>query len=100
MDYYYTCGCVKMRTDCGPLMIEEQLKFDEMFSLCKHIRKEHGLDVRWNGEYNLDAHGHCGYCFTCEGRNNNKDHRSFDSEGALLDHIRSSHNCKIKYTPM
>ena len=99
-DGYYTCGCVKSKKDFWE-EIEEPLKFYEMFSLCKHIRRHHGLDVRFSGEENLDAHGHCAYCFKCEGQKTNKNHRSFNSEGALLDHIDAMHGwLKIKYTPM
>lgn len=37
-----------------------------------------------------NGHGHMWYCFGCEGRKG-QDHRSFDSDEAMLNHLRTKH---------
>ena len=85
----YTCGCTVSQDEYG-WPEDDRLTFDSLFDLCKHLRRKHYLDVRFSGE-DADAHGHCAYCFACEGKNN-KNHRSFDSGDALLSHIQSKHS--------
>ena len=88
----YTCGCTVSQDEYG-CPEDDRLTFDSLFDLCKHLRRKHYLDVCFSGE-DADAHGHCAYCFKCEGKNG-KDHRSFDSEDALLSHIRIKHNSSV-----
>ena len=87
----YTCCCTIPRDEyvCPE---DDRLTFYDLCSLCKHLRRKHFLDVRYCGME--DAHGHCAYCFKCEGKNG-KDHRSFDSEDALLSHIQTKHDSSV-----
>ena len=90
----YQCGCLDPRKnwDCS-FLPEEPLQFDDIPSLFKHVRREHNLNVQFVGE---DAHGHCGYCFHPTCALPHKNHRSFDTEGALLQHISDKHSCDVE----
>ena len=63
------------------------------YDLAKHLRKHHGVDIHTTS-YISDSHGHSWYCFSCNSKSR-KNHRSFDSDQALFDHLRTVHGLHI-----
>ncbi|KAE8335237.1 hypothetical protein BDV24DRAFT_144288 [Aspergillus arachidicola] len=59
--------------------------------LIEHLRKRHYADfIRRPGSLGaMDSHGHVWYCFACV--RPVSDHRSFDSDRAMLNHLRDCH---------
>ena len=69
---------------------------NSMQDVAKHLRKEciDRIDIRAFGRPGQrDTHGHLWYCFSCE--IDWKDHRSFNSNVALLQHLSACHNDMI-----
>lgn len=75
-----------MEKDCGE---ELPLEFECERRWAKHIRKRHGVDVRRTPGF-IDRHNHMWYCFDCQGKGG-KDHRSFDCDTGVIDHLRDAH---------
>ena len=70
-------------SDCG-------LTFVDLGDAIEHVRKNHFIDIRRPGAVgHQDSHGHVWYCFQCETWP--KDHRSFGSNEAMLQHMQSCH---------
>jgi hypothetical protein len=62
------------------------------------LREEGVCDVRRPARLGEpDAHGHTWYCFSCNGCA--KDHKSFDSGRAMLDHLRDEHCVDVRPPP-
>ena len=60
----------------------------------EHIRVYHLSSITRPGRPGtVDTHGHMWYCWACESRSL-KDHRSFDANEAMWEHLRSRH-CDI-----
>jgi len=74
------------------LKCEDKEYYSEL-QLWRHMRKEYNVDVRLapNGQ---DSHGHMYYCMSCT--SGYKDHKSFDSEQAITDHVRDVHSKHIE----
>ena len=67
----------------------------EILDIGKHLRKYHRVDIRLAGCLEeTDSHGHSWYCFSCNSKSG-KNHRSFDSDQALFDHLRTVHGLHI-----
>ncbi|PWY83693.1 hypothetical protein BO94DRAFT_536383 [Aspergillus sclerotioniger CBS 115572] len=75
---YYTCT-------------QDNNDFTREADLIEHIRHHHYADfIRRPGYPGIeDSHGHMWYCFECD--RPTSDHRSFDSDRAMLNHLRSCH---------
>ena len=89
------CTCtnfeVHMMCCLGP---EVQAKF-KIHDIGTHLRKYHRVDIRLAGCLEeTNSHGHYWYCFSCNSKSGN-DHRSFDSDQALFDHLRTVHGLHI-----
>ena len=84
MQMYDCKDCSKVCTDA---------EFQSEYDLAKHLRKHHGVDIH-TSSYETDSHGHSWYCFSCNSKSG-KDHRSFDSDQALFDHLRTVHGLHI-----
>ena len=81
---YYTC------TDDGN-------EFWSAADLIEHIRKHYASFIGRPGCPGItDSHGHIWYCFDCE--QSLKDHRSFDSDKAMLDHFKQCHGDIMSFT--
>ncbi|RDH27272.1 hypothetical protein BDQ94DRAFT_163738 [Aspergillus welwitschiae] len=59
--------------------------------LIEHLRKQHYANfIRRPGRLGImDNHGHIWYCFECE--RSTSDHRSFNSDRAMLSHLKDCH---------
>lgn len=59
--------------------------------LIEHLRRVHHLGFigRPGALGATDSHGHMWYCFECE--SDIKDHRSFDSDKAMWNHLQQRH---------
>lgn len=59
--------------------------------LIEHLRKQHHAKfIRRPGRPGImDGHGHIWYCFKYE--RSTSDHRSFNSDGAMLNHLKHCH---------
>ena len=56
----------------------------------EHLRGSHTDFIKRPGRLGTtDSHGHIWYCFECEGPLN--DHRSYDSDIAMLNHLNQCH---------
>ena len=75
----------------APVSQEVQAKV-EILDIGKHLRKYHRLDIR---HAESDSHGHSWYCFSCNS-NSGKNHRSFDADQALFDHLRDVHGILMR----
>ena len=75
----------------SPVRQEVQAKV-EIHDIGKHLRKYHRLDIRLAES---DSHGHSWYCFSCNSKSG-KNHRSFDSDQALFDHLRTVHGLHMR----
>ena len=74
---------------------EDQAKF-KIDEIATHLHKHHHVDIRLAGcVEETDSHGHYWYCFTCNSKSGN-DHRSFDSDQALFDHLRDVHGILMR----
>ena len=84
-----TCHNFQIHMMCC-LEPEDQAKF-KIDEIATHLHKHHQVDIRLAGcVEETDSHGHYWYCFTCNSKSGN-DHRSFDSDQALFDHLRDVH---------
>ena len=69
-------------------------EFDLLEDAIEHVRKHHFSGIRRPGAIgNKDSHGHIWYCFDCD--TGLKDHRSFDSDEAMLAHLNDVHGFYI-----
>ena len=65
--------------------------FDDLADAIEHIRKYHGINIGRPGAVGCsDSHGHQWFCFDCETAF--KDHRSFNSDRAMLQHLTDCHD--------
>ena len=71
-----------------------EYEFHSVYDIAKHLRKKHGVDIHTT-TYDVDAHGHSWYCFSCNSKSG-KNHRSFDSDQALFDHLRDVHGILMR----
>ncbi|KAE8346203.1 hypothetical protein BDV24DRAFT_124458 [Aspergillus arachidicola] len=56
----------------------------------EHLRKHHAGFIWRPASLGIpDSHGHLWYCFGCESQFN--DHRSYNSDNAMFDHLRQRH---------
>jgi hypothetical protein len=77
--------------------------FDDLGDAIEHIRKAHGINkIGRPGAVGCpDSHDHVWYCSDCETAA--RDHKSFDSDEAMLQHLTARHkeyikaNTKTKY---
>jgi hypothetical protein len=71
-------------------------EFDDLGDAIEHIRKHHDIhSIGRPGAVGCsDSHGHQWYCFDCETAV--KDHRSFNSDEAMLQHLTACHHEYIK----
>lgn len=73
--------------------------FGDLGDAIEHYRKTHDTShnvKRPSAVGDADSHGHVWYCFCTPCSKNGKDHRSFDSDEAMLDHLLSLHrDCDI-----
>lgn len=66
--------------------------FCGLSDIIEHIRKVHTSFIRRPGRPgHVDSHGHMWYCFECD-RLPYQDHRSYDSDRAMLDHLKDRHS--------
>jgi len=63
--------------------------------LFRYMRQECRVDVR-AAPFGRDSHNHMYYCMSCESNNGYRNHRSFDSEQAIVDHCRDRHDVRIR----
>jgi hypothetical protein len=63
----------------------------------EHLRKEHKLSFisRPQMPGASDAHGNIWYCKRCVVNKLGKDHRSFQSDRAMWDHLNSCHDYEL-----
>lgn len=81
---YYTC-------------IDDGNQFWGAADLIEHIRKHHASFIGRPGHPGIaDSYGHIWYCFNCE--RSLKDHRSFNSDKAMLDHLKQCHGDIVAFT--
>lgn len=87
MSYLYTCEDQLCWEDQGLLSLSETIE---------HLRTKHRLSFirRPNSLGTSDSHGHVWYCFNCE-TDIGKDHRSFQSNKAMWDHLNDCHNYQL-----
>ncbi|CZT46371.1 uncharacterized protein RSE6_06789 [Rhynchosporium secalis] len=85
MSVYHVCRARTCRSE----------EFETLGKFIEHLRSRHvpGI-IRPNTLGIMDRHGHVWYCFQCEGRGG-KDHRSFQSDNAMWDHLNSKHDHQI-----
>jgi hypothetical protein len=72
-------------------------EFDDLWCAIEHLRKKHcaGIDIRRpGGRFDEDSHGNVWYCFSCE--TDYKDHRSFQSNEAMMQHLDAKHGTSIE----
>ena len=96
MYYCKDPDCCKVAEAWMMLELEPELEPVEFYSeheLAKHVRKKHNADIRTTGA-SSDNHGHFWHCFSCKGKSG-KDHRSFDSDQAVFDHLRTMHGLNV-----
>ena len=75
----------------------KEQEFQREKDLLRFMRKEEQVDVRC-AIGGLDRHNHKYYCMSCDSNRNDKNHRSFDSEQAIVDHCRDKHYLCITIT--
>ena len=68
-------------------------------SICIHTQSKCVLTFGTSREhggamYTRDNHGHLWYCFSC--KTNEKDHKSFNSNSTMLNHLNECHGAQIK----
>ena len=80
-------------TDMQRFKCDDQ-EFDREQDLLRFIRTKKNVDVRW-ADGGVDRHNHMYYCMSCASNRDDKNHRSFDSEQAIVDHCRDKHNLCI-----
>lgn len=69
---------------------EHPKKLGSLDKAIDHARSCHSNFIKRPGRLgNMDSHGHLWYCFACEGALN--DHRSYDSNRAMWNHLKTSH---------
>ncbi|OJJ45028.1 hypothetical protein ASPZODRAFT_134461 [Penicilliopsis zonata CBS 506.65] len=58
--------------------------------ILEHLRDHHASFIGQPGLPGvMDSHGHIWYCFECESHSTK--HRGFDSDQAMLDHLKQRH---------
>jgi hypothetical protein len=83
---------VSMRSNICPLRSCSSCaeNFSDLEYAIEHVRKQHNNDIRRPGAIGCtDSHGHLWYCFGCETAL--KDHKSFDSDEAMMAHLTACH---------
>lgn len=64
----------------------------------EHLRRYHLSFIGRPGRLGqIDAHGHIWYCFNCSSSRslNDKNHRSYDSDESIWDHLKQNHSTII-----
>jgi hypothetical protein len=82
----------------GPVLTcyEHDKEITDMMQAIEHLRAKHVDFIKRPGRLGqMDAHGHCWYCFDCG--TELKDHRSFDSDEAMWGHLKSKHRHTMDY---
>ena len=70
---------------------EHDQDFRTLADVLEHLRKRHASLIRRPASLGIpDSHGHLWYCFYCESDFN--DHRSYNSDKAMFDHLRRRHS--------
>jgi hypothetical protein len=81
---------------CNDQLCEDDQDLDGLDEVIEHLRTKHKLAFiqRPNKLGTSDGHGHVWYCFQCE-TNAGKDHRSFQSDAAMWDHLNDCHDYQL-----
>jgi hypothetical protein len=81
---------------CEDQLCREDLDLHSLGETIEHLRKKHRLSfIRRPGSLGTsDSHGHVWYCFDCETKAG-KNHRSFQSNKAMWDHLNDHHNHQL-----
>ena len=75
--------------------IEHHQDFDSLANMVEHVRRYHASFIIRHGRLgSLDNHGHMWYCFGCY--RPLSDHRSYNSHGAMWDHLIASHETVVE----
>lgn len=72
---------------------EDMVDFQDVI---EHIRRYHVSFIGRPGRpAQTDAHGHIWYCFGCNPSRSLNDHRSYDSDESIWDHLKRNHGTII-----
>ncbi|PMD59024.1 uncharacterized protein K444DRAFT_613812 [Hyaloscypha bicolor E] len=81
---------------CKDQLCEDYQDLHSLGEIIKHLRTKHKLSfIRRPQSLGIsDSHGHVWYCFHYETKRG-KDHRSFQSDKAIWDHLNDRHDYQL-----